>query len=139
MDEIVLLKECLSETKLKQGRKLLSKLDVKGYPVEAAYWIFMYERNDWRLHIVSPEVDRKGEIKAYSSLHKIADTLPFSYELGVFLDRTDNRFFNEMMEGLRRDGPILDSMYERMGIGDDLIDVYIYRLPAPRKKGKNHG
>jgi hypothetical protein len=141
MDEIILLKECLSDTKLKQGRKLLSTLDDKGYQIEAAYWIFMYERNNWRLHIVSAEVDRIGKIKAYRSLNKIAGKFkfPISFQLEVSLDRTDNRFFRDMMEDLRRDGPVSDSMREKLGIGDDLVDVYIYRLPALAQKGKKHG
>jgi hypothetical protein len=43
MDEDVLVKECLSESKLKNGKDLLDKLEASGIGIEAAYWVYMYE------------------------------------------------------------------------------------------------
>ena len=137
MDEDVLVKECLSESKLKNGKDLLDKLEASGIGIEAAYCVYMYETNYWRLHIVTPEVDRLGWSKAYTSLQKITRKFPVSFRLDVFIRGLKDRFYEHMLE-LRRDRAFSNVELDRVPLANELVDLYIYRLPAPRKKGSNH-
>jgi hypothetical protein len=137
MDEIVLVKECLSDSKLKTGKDLLEKLDASGISIEAAYWVYSYETNDWRLHIVTPEIDRRGWEKGFASLQKVTRKFPVSFRFDVSVHGLKNRFYQHMLE-LRRDRAFSNVELDRLPVGGDLVDLYIYRLPAPRKKGSNH-
>jgi hypothetical protein len=137
MDEIVLVKECLSDSKLKTGKDLLEKLDASGISIEAAYWVYSYETNDWRLHIVTPEIDRRGWEKGFASLQKVTRKFPVSFRLDVSVHGLKHRFYQHMLN-LRRDRAFSNVELDRLPVGGDLVDLYIYRLPAPRKKGSNH-
>ena len=137
MDEIVLVKECLSDSKLNTGKDLLEKLDASGISIEAAYWVYSYDTNDWRLHIITPEIDRRGWEKGFASLQKITRTFPVSFRLDVLVRGLKHRFYRHMLD-LRRDRSYLDVELDRLPVGGDLVDLYIYRLPAPHKKGSNH-
>ena len=137
MDEIVLLKECLSDTQLREGRELLSKLDALKFPVKAAYWVFLWERNWWELHIVTPEEGR-SHYKAFLTVNNAAEDYSDKVRLNFTVRGLNDRFYKHMMEDLRRDGPLSNNEQERLPVGNELVDLYIYRLPAPPKKGSNH-
>jgi hypothetical protein len=134
MDEIVLVKECLSDSKLKDGKELLDKLDASDIPVEAAYWVYSYETNDWRLHIVTPEIDRLGPLKGYGSLQTITRRFPVDFRLNVSARGITDRFYKDMLD-LRRDKAFSNVELDRLPVGNELVDLYIYRLPAPVRKG----
>jgi hypothetical protein len=135
MDEIVLVKESLSDTEINQGRELLNKLEAKGFRVEAAYWVFQYERNNWGFHIVTPEVSRLGWPKADMLVQKAVDPFPAKFQLSLFVDGLEDRFYKHMLE-LRRDTAFTNIELDRLPVGGDLVDLYVYRLPAPNRRTK---
>jgi hypothetical protein len=138
MDEIVLLKECLLDKQVEEGRDLLGKLDAAKFPVKAAYWVFLWERNWWNLHIVTPEESR-DHYKAFLAVDKAAKNLSDKVRLNFSVRGLKDCFYRHMMEDVRRDGPLSNSERERIQVGNELVDLYIYHLPAPQKQGAKHG
>ena len=136
MDEGVLLKECLSETQLIEGRDLLGKLDEARFPVVAAYWVLLWERNSWELHIVSPEEDR-GHHKAFLTVADAAQGFSDKITLNFSVRGQRDWFYKHVLQDLKRDGPLSNLEREKIQIGNEIVDLYIYRLPAPNKGANN--
>jgi hypothetical protein len=137
MDEIVLLKVSLSDRQVEEGRDLLRKLDASKFPVKAAYWVFLWERNWWQLHIVTPEEGR-SHYKAFLAIDHAAENCSDKVRLNFTVRGLKDRFYKHVMEDVRRDGPLSNKERERIPVGNELVDLYIYRLPAPRKQGALH-
>jgi hypothetical protein len=138
MAEVILVKETLSERKISSGRQLIARLDSEGVPVFAAYWRYSYETNSWRFDVVSSEVDRRGDLEVYKTIHKVASHLDCF--LDIQLAGLKQRFFKQMLEAVRTKKPLLDVDLSPLVVGDDLVDLFIYRFPptiTPRK-GSNH-
>ena len=53
------------------GSRFVDALDDAGFEYCAAYWLYRSENDDWRLNIVTPLVDRKGQRETYMQLHGI--------------------------------------------------------------------
>jgi hypothetical protein len=104
MDEIVLLKECLSDRQVTEGRDLLDKLDASNFPVKAAYWVFLWERNWWELHIVTPEEGR-SHYKAFLAIDRAAENCSDKVKLNFTVRGLKDFFYKHMLEDIRRDGP----------------------------------
>lgn len=135
MVDVLLLKETLSETQLRQGRELLNKLDESNFPVEAAYWVFLWETNNWRLHIVSPVEDRSHH-KAFVAISNAAEEYSNKVKFNFTVRGLNDSFYKHMLN-LRRDNAYSNVELERLPVGNELVDLYIYRLPAPQKGASN--
>lgn len=60
-----MVKESLVDARFESGESLLRRLDAKGIPVTAAFWLRMSEEDDWRLVLASPLVDELGPKASY--------------------------------------------------------------------------
>lgn len=67
-ENAVVMKEQLTDDMVETGDELLRKLDESGLPIQAAFWMFMPEINEWRLLIASPEVSAKGPLSVYERI-----------------------------------------------------------------------
>ena len=63
-------KTMLVEQQIEDGRKLLEQLDAERFPVSAAFWFFLPERETWSLVIVSPIADTKGPHYGYTRIQR---------------------------------------------------------------------
>ena len=74
----------------------------------------------------------------YKKIHKVASR--FDCFLDIHLTGLKHRFFKEMLEAVRTEKPLSDVDLSPLVVGDDLVDLFIYRFPptiTPRK-GSNH-
>lgn len=75
-------KTALVEWQIEDGRKLLEQLDAQRFPVSAALWYYLPERETWSLVIVSSIADTKGPHYGYTRIQKaLAKTETTSLEL----------------------------------------------------------
>jgi hypothetical protein len=137
MAEEILVKECLSDTQIREGNELVGKLDAIGFQVDAAYWVFMWETNRWRLHIVTPEEERSFH-SAFATVSRVSQGYSINSKHLVKMKGPKDRFYQAMLSDIRRDGKLSDVEFDRLPVGNELVDLYIYRLPAPPKKGSNN-
>jgi hypothetical protein len=66
------------------GEELLKELRESGFPVDVAFWTEDPEFSTWRLVIASPEVDRKGLLKAYLEVLDQVKGLPSWHDVDTF-------------------------------------------------------
>jgi hypothetical protein len=70
MDTAVLVKD-----ERDAGWKLLEKLQENGFPMEAAFWMFLPDAEVWRLFIATPLVKTEGSNAGYYRLQGLINTL----------------------------------------------------------------
>src|SRR5205823_5166159 len=80
------------------GRKLLEQLAQRGFDVTAAGWIKVNEDGDWRLYIVSPIVEDKGQIEAYRIIDEVLQTWsdPWLSLFDIKVVRPNSRFGGDL-------------------------------------------
>jgi hypothetical protein len=57
-------KTVLVEADIEEGRRVLQELEKRHLQITAAFW-FHEDEEDWKLIVVSPEVEEKGTHKIY--------------------------------------------------------------------------
>ena len=133
MAETTLLKEPLTSEMIDIGARLTEAIDRAGIPVEASFWLFDEESNDWKLRIASPEHASKGSNVVYRRIGEVIDALSLSHSdfplWNVRLIRSDD----ELVRALRtefKEGPYTTP--KRLGRGAIrgrfIDDAYIYRV-----------
>jgi hypothetical protein len=66
-----MVKKTLVAELITDGAKLLDKLDKRGFPVDAMFWVELPERDYWRLVIASSNVGPHGAKAAYTKIGEI--------------------------------------------------------------------
>jgi len=69
---------------IEAGRQLLQGLDEANFDVQAAFWFYREESEEWRLYIATPLVAKMGPREAYS---KVLDVLKKKRIQGIDLSR----------------------------------------------------
>lgn len=124
-------KTILVEKDIEEGRKVIEALKENGFPVNAAFWLYKSEPDEWRLTFASPLIDEQGPFKAYSFVQKVLSK--FSPPLGIAVAETtvlSDR--DELVEGLRRmdkqtPGILPNMRMRRSSINKRYVDdIYIY-------------
>src|SRR5579871_3955306 len=64
-------KTILVEPDIKQGKRLIKELDKAGFPVLAAFWLYLEESGVWRSHIASPVEAAEGRKAAYTKVNEL--------------------------------------------------------------------
>lgn len=75
MAENGVVKEQLTPEMIDAGAVLTKSLDDLGLPVQAAFWLFDAEINEWRLVIASSDAATKGPRAVYRSIQEAIDQL----------------------------------------------------------------
>lgn len=73
----------LGERAKEDGRKLIEKLAERNFPITAALWQYLEEDELWRLVIVSPLVDREGQLESYRRINNAIGELGDSVQFGI--------------------------------------------------------
>ena len=59
----------LVEAKIKDGKRVIDRLDKAGIVVTAAFWYYIEDAENWRLIIATPLVESEGPRAAYAKIH----------------------------------------------------------------------
>ena len=121
----------LVDLDIEGGRKLIEALDADGFPVQSAFWYYDSEPEEWRLVISSPDVDKKGPLRAYGPIQRVLRQV----QLDTFgVDNIAAVSTKDPLVSLLRSaiatGPGISGIrFTRNTInGREIEDVYIYRL-----------
>jgi hypothetical protein len=136
MAEEILVKEVLSPEGIEAGEALLRRLDAAGAEVIAAYWIFNPEVGDWRLEFVSPLVESKGPLWFYAKVFSLREAEPrLTARLdfgGISAIGSKYSFYKELVSAVNSRKTLSEVRLNRIMVGGQLVDLYVYRLPAKR-------
>lgn len=66
-----MVKTALVKEDFDDGRNLLKDLDDNGFPVTAAFWLYLEDSEVWRYMLASPIVDKEGPSDAYEKIQSI--------------------------------------------------------------------
>ncbi|HTD45041.1 MAG TPA: hypothetical protein VK687_12705 [Bryobacteraceae bacterium] len=116
---------------IEAGRRILRYLDEASFKVSAAFWLFSSERQDWRLWIATPLVDKAGKRDAYLRLGDILRTTEPELLIHPVVHLVSPK--EKLIRSLRRIFGKTASV-EGMRLGNNLIDgtfiedAYVYRI-----------
>ena len=126
MGEETLVKDVLTDSMIAAGQALTDVLEQREWPFIAAFWLYDWESNRWRLVFASSVVDQKGLIAAYGEvLPEIDDKNSFALDwTAVRLVSPKDRYVRELLELVDR-GLHIDGRRVRSGAVED---SYVYRV-----------
>jgi hypothetical protein len=120
-------KTILVETDLEQGRRMVEELSKRQVHITAAFWYHYEDEDDWKLVVVSPDVEDKGPKALYTMISQMLSDLssdptrplqvpwdrimlvsPYSLLYKMVRDYSGLRY------GPVREGPALDSYIYKM-------------------------
>jgi hypothetical protein len=125
-------KPTLVEADLEVGKALLSNLDKSRIKVEAAFWFYLSESNEWRLIFALPSVDKIGPQAAYEKLQSQLQKLEPKYNLALqnisIVSPKDNLVM--LLKKAIQTGPGTSGIrFTRNTINNVFVeDAYIYRM-----------
>lgn len=127
----------LVENRIDDGRKLITLLTQKGFPLAAVCWVEVSDQGDWLLYIASAAVDERGAAAAYRDVYGVLTTISgTSISVSdVKLVGTNNPIAKDILEIRQRysaDRPIVSrtNMLGSLAVEE----VYVYPLGlAPEK------
>lgn len=124
-------KPTLVESDYRAGEALVRDLDQAGVRVEAAFWFFLSESNEWRLYLALPDVAEKGPREAYTVVQSRLEHLRLK-ELSlrnVSLIGPDDELARLMRSAIRTGPGVTGIRFAGNVINNVLIeDAYIYRV-----------
>lgn len=117
---------------LRDGKRLLEKLDRSRIPVTGALWFYVTSSDEWRLLLVSPVVDQKGPKKVYLKLQSVLATLepPIKISLKrISVLSPQHELIQLLKKAIRTGSEIQEIRFTRNTINNIFIeDALIYRL-----------
>jgi hypothetical protein len=129
----ILVKESLSEEMISAGSDLIRRLDAAGSKISGALWFYETDSNDWRLIIVSPDVQAKGIRTVYEEVQAVLRATPDDQSIISLKDISvvspDDPLNSLLKFAIKTDNGISRIRFSRNMINGTLIeDSYIYRL-----------
>src|SRR5205823_8593374 len=70
MAKETLVREHFTDDMVTDGAELLRRLKNKHVEIIAAFWLYLPEAEEWRLTLVSPQVDSEGPKRLYSTIRE---------------------------------------------------------------------
>jgi len=133
MAEETVVKEILTQEMIQAGADLTHRLDEAHLEIRASLWLYMPDKNLWRLIVASPAVRQDGPKKIYQQiqtiLSKISDKtwkLPL-YDISVVED-SDPLIASLRTSTGTKDG-ISGRRFSRDTVNGHFIeDAYIYKM-----------
>lgn len=124
-------KPTLVENDYKAGEALVRALDQAGVKVQAAFWLYLPESDEWRLYLALPEVAQRGPREAYERIQTILEQLQLE---GLSLPNIsavapdDNLV--KLLRSAIKTGPGITGIRLRGNVIDSVLieDAYIYRV-----------
>lgn len=116
---------------IETGRRILRHLDEASFKVSAAFWLLSPERQDWRLWVATPVVDKVGKRDAYLRLGDILRDAEPELLVHPVVQLVSPK--DKLIRGLRRIFGKTASV-EGMRLGSNFIDgifiedAYVYRI-----------
>lgn len=124
MAEETLVKEVLTDGMIAAGDALTTALAERSWPFIAAFWLYDWERNRWKLVFATPVVE-KGPTSAYREVLAVRKgTSPAVDFDAVRLVSPKDRYVRELLELVDR-GLHIDGRRIRSGAVED---SYVYRV-----------
>jgi hypothetical protein len=138
MAEETLVKEALSKEMIDSGRELVRALLQRQVELTACFWLYSSERNDWRLVVAFPQVEKEGPLKAYETIQSVIrplgaqQTTPEGFRrllrlTDVSVLEPSNRLVRSVQSV-----PLFDEdgmQFKQSRLGDSFVEgVYIYNL-----------
>ena len=125
-------KPILVDADLKAGKALLSNLYKSRFSVEAAFWFYLSDSNEWRLIFALPSVNRIGPKAAYEKMQSQLQKLDPKYNLSLqnisIVSPKENLIM--LLKKVIHIGPKSSGIrFTRNTINNVFIeDAYIYRM-----------
>lgn len=135
MVENTVVKEALTDQMIQTGAEIVLRLDASGISVPVALWVFLRENNEWRLFLVSPDLDTRGPREVYRRIEQAredlgmqADQVPLS-SIGVLSPANS---LAHLFRGAARTGPGISRIRLSKNVinGHYVDDALIYRNAA---------
>jgi hypothetical protein len=131
MAEATLVKSDLTPDMVKAGRQLLHGLDRQKTPIDAAFWLYVPEGEQWRLVLGSPELRNRGPRRLYKRVQSVLSreepTVPLS---SVALVDSADPLVQTLSSVIKVSGGN-GVRFSRNSINGQYIeDAYIYRMAA---------
>jgi hypothetical protein len=134
MAQEILVKEILSSDEIDAGKELLRELDDTPLDVIAAYWIFDPDVGTWRLVFVSPQVETKGPLRVYMQIFQLLNLdskLSFLIPSDrISIEGPNYTSYKGLRSAVNSKKKLAGVRLNRLVVGGQVIDLYIYRLPA---------
>jgi len=116
-----------------EGGLLIQRLLQNQFDVSAACWLLSSEKDDWRLYIVSKNVDEKGRSQAHQELEAAFEQLP-----ELWMDRSEVRLVGttdrvaQEIAAIQGRVPVKlkNTFHIKLG-GLTSAEIHIYPLPLP--------
>ena len=126
----------LVERQIEDGKRLIAALDAASLEVDAAFWFYFEEPEEWRLVIASPAVHRIGPRRLYLRIAKLIDKQlqgNLSFDLAqIVVVGPDHPIVSGLKGFLVTPLGIFGSKISNITINHILYNAYLYRnLPMP--------
>jgi hypothetical protein len=138
MAEELLVKESLSAEEITAGEVLLKRLDGAGMDVLASYWVFSPTVGEWHVEFVTPLIESEGPVEFYNKVGELLlypkkiDCLTLNSIMGL---GPNYSYYELLQESIRPEKDLFRVRLSRLVVGNEVVDLYIYRFPA--KKNTN--
>lgn len=118
----------LVDENIKAGETLLNELDAAHLKIRTAFWAKLPSR-EWRLFLISPEVDRVGPRDVYAKVQKIVNEKKLGPLFSVISlvgpkDAVARSIRNSLMHGVSNS---TSTVMLPGPEGDEVEEAYVYR------------
>ena len=133
MAEEAVVKEMLTQEMIQAGAALTRRLDEAHLEVGASLWLYMPDKNLWRLIVASPAVGQDGPKKVYQQIHTILSKMSDKtwkiplHDISVVED--SDPLIASLRTSMGTKNGILGRRFSRDTINGHFIeDAYIYKM-----------
>ena len=125
--------EILVGNKIEEGRRLIETLDQSGLSPKIAFWYYAPAREEWRLAMSIPIVDRIGSLKGYGKIASVMKKLrpPLGMYLSdIHLEDSSGRVVSAVKAAVRPKKRAVDAFknINRYADAEYIQDAYVYRI-----------
>jgi hypothetical protein len=119
------------------GLALLQELVDEGFEIKAAYWLYLSEPDDWRLHIALPMYDAEGPKATYNAFQAALSTAVAAGKISDgdidLIDTTAVSPKNPLARAVSKitiNSPKEGYLISRSSVDGIWVDqAYVYRIP----------
>ncbi len=129
------VKEQLTDAMIEVGELLTKKLDDIGFPIRIALWLYLPDRNQWRLYFESPDIPITGPRMVFEQIEKARNLLGEQGEIVplsmISLLNQREELFQLLLSAVRTNKTMSRIRFSRNVINGHYIDdALIYRNAA---------
>ena len=133
MAQEMVVKEPFTEEMKKDGETLTKLLDQNALEIVGSFWWFFPESSEWRLVLVTPDIDAKGPRAVYESIQRVLSENSDEFSMlnlqNISVISASDTVFN-MLRSVLKTGPHISSVrVSRSSFNNIFVeDAFIYRL-----------